>query len=102
MVFTFVYVNTYSTLGCEAFLAETLVFYAFGVVCAVKIRFAKDVHVHLNKQVISKVVVGVEFLSSYLFTGNLWGRFGSVALGANAVVSRHGIFANGMRTAWLL
>lgn len=48
---TFVYVNANRALGLETFLAETLVFYTFGIVCAVKIGFTKDVYINLNTKI---------------------------------------------------
>lgn len=78
-----VYVHAHGALRREALLAEALPVHALGVVGAVEVGLAKDVHVDL-------------------FAGHGGVRLGLVALRADAVVARHCVLANGIPTARLV
>lgn len=48
LIFTFIYVYANSAFSNKAFLAETLIFNTFGIICAIEVRLTEDVYVNLK------------------------------------------------------
>lgn len=48
LLFTFIYINTNWSISNKAFLTETLIIDAFGIICTIEIGFTEDVDVDLK------------------------------------------------------